>query len=150
VFYDKPVRRALQHIQHPFLHVNHLRVFVVAYVRQSHERDFISSQLTDTRYISRLAQEYLCQLGCDVNVTKGFVVSEMRHQWGVIIATPSINWGSVCLITIFLFKAQYFIHITVIKRFFKWQYMIDFTILVVIGTDHDHDGSKQLQIHTII
>jgi CRISPR/Cas system Type II protein with McrA/HNH and RuvC-like nuclease domain len=37
------------------------------------KRDFISSQLTDTRYISRLAQEYLCQLGCDVNVTKGFV-----------------------------------------------------------------------------
>jgi CRISPR-associated endonuclease Csn1 len=36
------------------------------------KRDFISSQLTDTRYISRLAQEYLCQLGCDVNVTKGF------------------------------------------------------------------------------
>ena len=46
------------------------------------ERYFIFSQLTDTRYISRLAQEYLRQLGCDVNVTKGFVVSEMRHQWG--------------------------------------------------------------------
>jgi CRISPR-associated endonuclease Csn1 len=58
------------------------------------ERYFIFSQLTDTRYISRLAQEYLRQLGCDVNVT----------------------------------KAQYFIHITVIKRFFKWQYMINFTV----------------------
>jgi CRISPR-associated endonuclease Csn1 len=46
------------------------------------KRDFISSQLNDTRYISCLAQGYLEQLGCDVNVTKGFVVSEMRHQWG--------------------------------------------------------------------
>ena len=47
------------------------------------KRDFISSQLTDTRYISKLAQEYVRQLGCDVNVTKGFVVSQIRHQWGL-------------------------------------------------------------------
>jgi len=46
------------------------------------ERDFISSQLNDTRYISRLAQDYMRELGCDVNVTKGFVVSKIRHQWG--------------------------------------------------------------------
>lgn len=46
------------------------------------ERDFISSQLNDTRYISRLAQDYMRELGCDVNVTKGFVVSQIRHQWG--------------------------------------------------------------------
>ena len=45
-------------------------------------RDFISSQLNDTRYISKLAQEYVSQLGCDVNTTKGFVVSQIRHQWG--------------------------------------------------------------------
>ena len=46
------------------------------------KRDFISSQLNDTRYISRLAQDYMHQLGCNVNVTKGFVVSQIRHQWG--------------------------------------------------------------------
>jgi CRISPR-associated endonuclease Csn1 len=46
------------------------------------KRDFISSQLNDTRYISRLAQNYMRELGCDVNVTKGFVVSKIRHQWG--------------------------------------------------------------------
>jgi len=46
------------------------------------KRDFISSQLNDTRYISKLAQDYVRQLGCDVNVTKGFVVSQIRHQWG--------------------------------------------------------------------
>jgi CRISPR-associated endonuclease Csn1 len=47
------------------------------------ERDFISSQLNDTRYIAKLAQEYVKQLGCDVSVTKGFVVSQIRHQWGL-------------------------------------------------------------------
>ena len=46
------------------------------------QRDFISSQLNDTRYISKLALEYVKQLGCDVSVTKGYVVSQVRHQWG--------------------------------------------------------------------
>jgi CRISPR-associated endonuclease Csn1 len=46
------------------------------------KRDFISSQLNDTRYIAKLALEYLKQLGCDVSVTKGHVVAEIRHQWG--------------------------------------------------------------------
>ena len=44
-------------------------------------RDFISSQLNDTRYISRLAIGYLKQLGCDVTTTKGFIVSWLRKQW---------------------------------------------------------------------
>ena len=46
------------------------------------KRDFISSQLNDTRYIAKLAQDYVKQLGCDVSVTKGYVVSQIRHQWG--------------------------------------------------------------------
>ena len=46
------------------------------------KRDFISSQLNDVRYISRLAQDYMRQLGCDVSITKGFIVSQIRHQWG--------------------------------------------------------------------
>ena len=46
------------------------------------KRDFIESQLNDTRYISRLAKDYVRQLGGDVSVTKGVVVSEIRHQWG--------------------------------------------------------------------
>lgn len=46
------------------------------------QRDFISSQLNDTRYISKLALEYVKQLGCDVSVTKGYVFSQVRHQWG--------------------------------------------------------------------
>lgn len=46
------------------------------------KRDFIETQLNDTRYLSRLAKDYVRQLDCEVSVTKGFVVSEMRHQWG--------------------------------------------------------------------
>jgi len=47
------------------------------------KRDFISSQLNDTRYISKVALEYVKQLGCDVSITKGYVVSQIRHQWGL-------------------------------------------------------------------
>jgi CRISPR-associated endonuclease Csn1 len=46
------------------------------------DKGFSSSQLNDTRYISKLAQEYVKQLGCDVSVTKGQVVAQIRHQWG--------------------------------------------------------------------
>ncbi|SMN00197.1 CRISPR-associated protein, Csn1 family [uncultured Candidatus Thioglobus sp.] len=48
------------------------------------ERDFISSQLNDTRYISKLALDYMAGLvgKNNVSVTKGFVVSQIRHQWG--------------------------------------------------------------------
>ena len=45
------------------------------------KRDFISSQLNDTRYISRLAHNYLKQLGADINVTKGIMTGWLRHQW---------------------------------------------------------------------
>tara|TARA_R110002096_G_scaffold172484_11_gene346229 strand:- start:1259 stop:4363 length:3105 start_codon:yes stop_codon:yes gene_type:complete len=47
------------------------------------ERNFISTQLNDTRYISKIALEYVKQLDCDVSVTKGYVVSQIRHQWGL-------------------------------------------------------------------
>lgn len=46
-------------------------------------RDFISTQLNDTRYIAKLALAYVAQLGCDVSVTKGHVVAKLRHQWGL-------------------------------------------------------------------
>ena len=47
------------------------------------QRDFISSQLNDTRYIACLSLDYVKELGCDVSVTKGQIVSEIRHQWGL-------------------------------------------------------------------
>ena len=49
--------------------------------QQVQERDFISSQLNDTRYISRVANDYLKQLGADINVTKGIMTGWLRHQW---------------------------------------------------------------------
>jgi len=50
---------------------------------QVSERDFINSQLNDTRYICKEALVYLKQLGSDVTATKGFLVSWMRYQWGL-------------------------------------------------------------------
>lgn len=46
-------------------------------------RDFISSQLNDTRYISTLAIGYVSQLGCDTTTCKGQTTSWLRHQWGL-------------------------------------------------------------------
>lgn len=47
------------------------------------QRDFISSQLNDTRHISRLAQTYLAELGADISVSKGITTAWLRHQWGL-------------------------------------------------------------------
>ena len=47
------------------------------------ERDFIGSQLNDTRYISKVALEYLQQLGADITTTKGVITAWLRHQWGL-------------------------------------------------------------------
>lgn len=47
------------------------------------ESGFTAAQLNDTRYISRVALEYLDVLGVDISVTKGFLVSWLRHQWGL-------------------------------------------------------------------
>jgi len=44
--------------------------------------DFIALQLNDTRYIAKIVLAYLQQLGCDVSVTNGYLVSQIRHQWG--------------------------------------------------------------------
>ncbi len=43
--------------------------------------DFSSSQLNDTRYISRKAGEYLKTLGSDITCTKGKIVADLRHHW---------------------------------------------------------------------
>ncbi len=47
------------------------------------KRDFISSQLNDTRYIATLSQDYVKQLGCDVSTSKGSTTAWLRHQWGL-------------------------------------------------------------------
>lgn len=47
------------------------------------KRDFISSQLNDTRYIGQVAQTYLAELGADISVSKGITTAWLRHQWGL-------------------------------------------------------------------
>ena len=47
------------------------------------ERDFIGSQLTDTRYISREAGSYLRTLGVDVTFPKAAFTGWLRHQWNL-------------------------------------------------------------------
>ena len=50
---------------------------------EAQDRDFLSSQLNDTRYICREALAYLGQLGVEVTTTKGYLVSWMRRLWGL-------------------------------------------------------------------
>ena len=47
------------------------------------ERDFLSSQLNDTRYISKVALEYLKPLGADITTCKGATTAQVRHWWGL-------------------------------------------------------------------
>ena len=47
------------------------------------QRDFISNQLNDTRYISKVAQTYLKELGADISVSKGTTTAWLRHIWGL-------------------------------------------------------------------
>jgi len=45
------------------------------------ENDFIGSQLTDTRYMSKVAAEYLKPLGSEITFTRGVMTSWLRKQW---------------------------------------------------------------------
>lgn len=47
------------------------------------QRDFIASQLIDTRYIAKLALKYVSSLGCDVTTSKGSTTAWLRRQWGL-------------------------------------------------------------------
>jgi len=47
------------------------------------KRDFIGSQLTDTRYISREAGLYLKTLGVDITYTRGIMTDWLRHHWNL-------------------------------------------------------------------
>ncbi len=55
--------------------------------------DFLQRQLNDTRYMSRLAVQYLRILGCDVRGVKGCTTAELRHQWGLNSILDSIASG---------------------------------------------------------
>lgn len=66
---------------HPSLKSKKNRFYMTAADVQ--QRDFINSQLNDTRYICRVAHDYLQQLGADINVTKGIMTGWLRHMWGL-------------------------------------------------------------------
>jgi CRISPR-associated endonuclease Csn1 len=45
--------------------------------------DFIGKQLNDARYISRIAHDYLKQLGAEISVGKGMMTTWVRQRWGL-------------------------------------------------------------------
>jgi len=47
------------------------------------KKDFLNSQLNDSRYISKATKDYLAQLGSDITTSKGKTTSWLRHQWGL-------------------------------------------------------------------
>lgn len=55
------------------------------------ERDFISTQLNDTRYITKLTLAWLEQLGSRITTTKGVLTAWMRHAWGLNSLLGSTN-----------------------------------------------------------
>jgi CRISPR-associated endonuclease Csn1 len=60
------------------------------------DHDFIGSQLTDTRYMSKVAGTYLESLGSDITFTRGIMTSWLRYQWdfnSLISATDNKERG---------------------------------------------------------
>lgn len=45
--------------------------------------DFVSRQLVDMRYISRLVTQYLRPLGADMVMPRGSMTAELRRRWGL-------------------------------------------------------------------
>ena len=43
--------------------------------------DFVGSQLTDTRYMSKVAGEYLKSIGSEITFTRGVMTSWLRRMW---------------------------------------------------------------------
>ncbi len=75
---DRPWKKYRKNATHP-----KKKQFSMCQEDISKKYGMASSQLNDTRYISRLAQNYMRELGCDVSVTKGSIVAEVRSQWGL-------------------------------------------------------------------
>ncbi len=60
--------------------------------KTTHETDFKSQKLNDTRYISREAKNYLTQICDNVKVFPGQLTADLRHKWGLNnILTPIIH-----------------------------------------------------------
>ncbi len=53
------------------------------FVRKTHDSDFISRQLNDTRYISKEAKNYLSKICNNVTVSPGQATAKLRYHWGL-------------------------------------------------------------------
>jgi len=53
------------------------------FIAEKYNDDFVSSQLNDTRYISKVAKNYLQGICHDITVSPGIITSELRHRWGL-------------------------------------------------------------------
>ncbi len=58
------------------------QLFEKEWTEEDNER-FLSRQLSDTAYISRLAKEYLRQLGIEPQVGNGAATATLRRKWGL-------------------------------------------------------------------
>lgn len=52
-------------------------------VKEINPDDFVNRQLSDTRYISVEAKNYLQQLGIPVEISKGEATAALRHRWNL-------------------------------------------------------------------
>lgn len=53
------------------------------FVQQKFDDDFSTRQLNDTRYISKVAKNYLSKICNKVTVSPGQATSNLRHKWGL-------------------------------------------------------------------
>lgn len=58
---------------------------------ENEERDFLDRQLNDTRYISKLAKQFMDATGADTWVVNGRLTADLRHGWGLNAALTGHN-----------------------------------------------------------
>jgi CRISPR-associated endonuclease Csn1 len=58
---------------------------------ENEERGFLDRQLNDTRYISRLAKQFLDAAGAQTWVVNGRLTADLRHVWGLNAVLSSHN-----------------------------------------------------------
>lgn len=58
---------------------------------ENEERNFLDRQLNDTRYISRLAKQFMDATGADTWVVNGRLTADLRHTWGLNAALSGHN-----------------------------------------------------------
>ena len=77
-YQDLPLKKYRKYVTHP-----KKKQFYMKQEDIASKYGMSAAQLNDTRYISTVAQRYVKDLGCDVSVTKGAIVSEARYWWGL-------------------------------------------------------------------